>query len=392
MAQNTQNWLKYKQMGEGAGEALAGAKSSMASASKYNKAGIITSSIANMLKDVGDIVNNYEYRKTADKLSQTNPFMEDKDGNMQLNPDYKDLMMKAANYSGNGKAGYQQLASLEMQLQMQQMKAKQDRDKIAMQSEEQKRKEQLAAEQRKEEMALARDKAVPSTADLLKRGVDISETPKTGYVKVNTKEGERYVKVDNESYNPTNVPPAQRAYDYYGGKSFQSKEEKLPDVAMRTAELGEAIKIADKVFTDPITGDAGVFIQSAMGKDKEYAQRLRYFLQKETVREIMKFAEKAGVRAIDTEREQQRLFRAIANPRMSKEVLKDVLGSMQHYANEYARRVEEEKAYRESRPDFSLRGFKFEPRLYTWSTSESTKISPKVQSMESLIKVGGGTK
>jgi hypothetical protein len=131
--------------------------------------------------------------------------------------------------------------------------------------------------------------------------------------------------------------------------------ENIPVVESRIAGIDEALALVDKAFTGPIKGTAAVFYGQKIAA--EDAQKLEYFINKEGINAIMDFAQKAGVRAIDTEKERQYLLSAMANKTMSPEVLKMVLKRQQKFLRHIKNVAEAQRAHVQASPGGNLREF-----------------------------------
>lgn len=133
---------------------------------------------------------------------------------------------------------------------------------------------------------------------------------------------------DSAKKNKSEKPSVFDAtYDRKSAELFQKQVEAAPTMVSRLDGIEEMKQLADKVFTGPLVGKDLAFAAQKVGNKD--AQRIEAFLARENVDLIMRFAKEAGVRSVDTEQEQQRLLKSIANKEMSKEVLKESLGRMQ---------------------------------------------------------------
>jgi len=110
------------------------------------------------------------------------------------------------------------------------------------------------------------------------------------------------------------------------GATYANTQELQPKIRATLSDIDALNKLADKVWTGPLVGKTlPYFLQKVGSKD---AIAFEHLLQKQVVQLIMDFAKSAGVRAIDTEKEQERLFKAISNKEMDKDTLKKALLSM----------------------------------------------------------------
>lgn len=147
--------------------------------------------------------------------------------------------------------------------------------------------------------------------------------------------------------------PFRATMDKKQADTFQSQLEQVPDMENREKNLNAALAVADRVLTGPLAGNEKVYFAQKL--KSEDAQRLEQFLSEENVRLIMKFAKEAGVRSVDTEAEQQRLLKSIANKTMTAPVLKETLAKMKRVMNQSKQLIQaKQKHYNEHG---NLRGF-----------------------------------
>lgn len=127
------------------------------------------------------------------------------------------------------------------------------------------------------------------------------------------------------------------------GKSVGAAFEARPQADQQIENLDVAFDVVDRVATGPLAGKEMAFVLQEVAN--EDAQALRFFLNREGIRQIMKFAKDAGARAIDTPEEQRRVLGAIASKEMDAPVFKKAIISMKAAALEGAIVTDEKKAW-----------------------------------------------
>lgn len=177
-----------------------------------------------------------------------------------------------------------------------------------------------------------------------------------------------------------------KTIDIETAKSFNKQLDTLPAMENQEANLNKVLGVLDKgtVKTGPLAGlNYSQFLQK-LGPNSEDAQVLENFLAKENVIKIMEFAKSAGVRAIDTEQEQARLLKSIANAKQSPAVMRKTVSDMINTIQESKRVIQEKQDY--INQNGNLRGYLPSPSPF-FGKGKSVQASGSVKVQGSNGKI-----
>jgi len=134
----------------------------------------------------------------------------------------------------------------------------------------------------------------------------------------------------SKSSNPAlSMTPEQRAAGSEIGKSVAKGAMSADNAIAGEFRTDRLLELTDKVYSGPLLGKT-LGLQKILGQigksgTKEDAQEFDFLIKEIVVGKIMEFAQAAGVRSIDTEKEQKFLKESLANPNLSPAALKAIL-------------------------------------------------------------------